>query len=283
MAQFTNQAQLTYNNFVRNSNIAVGEILEVLSATKTAVIDEYVVGEDITYIISIVNSGTSAYSNLTITDDLGAYSLGNQTLLPLTYKENSVKYYINGTLQSSPTVTTDNELIISGINVPAGGNVIIAYEATPNQFAPPDSVSQITNQATISATGITPITVEETVTAENTPNLTITKAISPIPVAENGQLTYTFLIQNTGNTAVTLTDNAIVTDIFDPILNNLNVTFNGTQWVLNTDYTYDNASGNFATVAGKITVEPATYTQNSTTGEWNVTPGVSTLIITGNI
>ena len=31
LAQFTNQAQLAYNDSVINSNIAVGEILEVLS------------------------------------------------------------------------------------------------------------------------------------------------------------------------------------------------------------------------------------------------------------
>ena len=37
MARFTNQAQLRYGDSVANSNIAVGEILEVLSATKTAV------------------------------------------------------------------------------------------------------------------------------------------------------------------------------------------------------------------------------------------------------
>ena len=38
MAVFTNQATLTYNGNVINSNITTGEILEVLSATKTAVI-----------------------------------------------------------------------------------------------------------------------------------------------------------------------------------------------------------------------------------------------------
>ena len=37
MAQFTNQAQLSYNNATINSNVAVGEVLEVLSANKTAV------------------------------------------------------------------------------------------------------------------------------------------------------------------------------------------------------------------------------------------------------
>lgn len=37
MAQFTNQATLSYGDTVTASNIAFGEILEVLSATKTAV------------------------------------------------------------------------------------------------------------------------------------------------------------------------------------------------------------------------------------------------------
>ena len=41
MAQFTNQAQLRYGNSVTNSNIAVGEILEVLSISKTAVKNTY--------------------------------------------------------------------------------------------------------------------------------------------------------------------------------------------------------------------------------------------------
>ena len=34
MATFTNQATLTYNGNVITSNIATGEIIEVLSATK---------------------------------------------------------------------------------------------------------------------------------------------------------------------------------------------------------------------------------------------------------
>ena len=41
MAKFTNQAQLRYGNAVANSNITVGEILEVLSASKTAVRKNY--------------------------------------------------------------------------------------------------------------------------------------------------------------------------------------------------------------------------------------------------
>lgn len=58
MAQFTNQAQLRYGNEVKNSNIAVGEILEVLSMTKTAVRDTYRLGGAVVYIISIRNART---------------------------------------------------------------------------------------------------------------------------------------------------------------------------------------------------------------------------------
>lgn len=94
MAQFTNQAQLRYGNSIANSNIAVGELLEVLSASKTAVRKTYGQNDTVTYIITIVNSGTTAFNGLTVTDNLGAYTFGTETLTPLTYMADSVKYYV---------------------------------------------------------------------------------------------------------------------------------------------------------------------------------------------
>ena len=41
MPTFFNQATLTFNDTVINSNITTGELLEVLSVTKTAVTDTY--------------------------------------------------------------------------------------------------------------------------------------------------------------------------------------------------------------------------------------------------
>ena len=93
MAQFTNQAQLRYGNSVTNSNIAVGEILEVLSISKTAVKNTYHPGGTVTYIISIINSGTAPITGLTLTDDLGAYAFSTTSLTPLTYLDNTVKLY----------------------------------------------------------------------------------------------------------------------------------------------------------------------------------------------
>lgn len=284
MAQFTNQAQLSYNNSVTNSNIAVGEILEVLSATKTAVMNDYVRNDDITYIISILNSGTAPFTGLTLTDNLGAYTWNETSLVPLTYVENSARYYVNGILQPAPTVeATEAALVISGLNIPAGGNVIIVYEAEANQFAPLDVEGTITNTATISGIGLSStITATETVFTEDVPELTITKSVSPVPVSENGILTYTFIIQNSGNTAADVSSNIVITDIFNPILSNLTVTLDGVTLPA-TSYTYNETTGEFATVAGSITVPAATYTQSATEGFYIINPGVTTLTISGTV
>ena len=96
LAQFTNQAQLSYNDSVINSNIAVGEILEVISATKTAVGSTYGRDSNVTYVISVVNSGTVPYTNLTVTDNLGVYAFGTTALVPLTYNDGTVRELTGG-------------------------------------------------------------------------------------------------------------------------------------------------------------------------------------------
>ncbi len=283
MAQFTNQAQLTYNNSVTNSNVAVGELLEVLSATKTAVRNVYGQGDSVTYIVSIVNSGTVPFTGVTVTDNLGEYPFNGDTRVPLTYVADTVRYYNNGVLQAAPTVAAGPPLTISNLTVPAGGNATVIYEAETNQFAPLGTDGSIVNQVTVSGAGVTAITATETVTALQEPQLTITKSVSPVPVTENGVLTYTFLIQNTGNTPADAGDLAAVTDTFDPLLSGLSVSFNGASWTEGTNYNYNAITGLFSTVAGQITVPAASYTQDATTGNWIVTPGVSTLVVSGTV
>lgn len=283
MAQFTNQAQIRYGNAVANSNIAVGEILEVLSASKTAVRSTYGQNDSVTYVVSIVNAGTVPVTGLTLSDNLGAYTFGTGSLTPLTYVEGTVKYYVNGTLQTAPAVTETPVFTITGITVPAGGNATIIYEAMVNQYAPLDAGSSIANNANISGGGITPITVDEIVRAQTAPLLTITKSISPVPVTENGTITYTFLIQNGGSADADAASGVTVSDNFDPVLTNLTATYNGTPLVAGTDYTYNETSGEFVTTAGRITVPAAAFTQDATTGIWAINPGVGTLVVTGTI
>ena len=283
MATFFNQATLTYNDTIINSNITTGEIQEVLSITKTAVLDTYTQGDEITYVINIRNTGAISYNNLTITDDLGTYMSGGLTLTPLTYADGSATYFVNGVTQPDPAVTAGPPLTISGITIPAGGVATILYAAEVNQFAPLETGSTITNTAVLNGGGITPISASETITAAEEANLTITKSLCPTVVTENGQITYTFVIQNIGNTPVVATDNAIITDTFDPVLSDLTVTFNGVTWNNPTNYTYDPATGQFATNPGQITVPAATYTQDPATGAIVIQPGVSTLTVTGTI
>jgi len=77
MAIFTNQATLSYNNTTTTSNIVTGEIVEVLSASKNALAPDYSFDETVTYAISITNTGTTAFSNLTVTDKGVTFALKN--------------------------------------------------------------------------------------------------------------------------------------------------------------------------------------------------------------
>lgn len=283
MATFYNQATLNYNNTTTTSNITTGEIVDSLTATKTALVPTYTSGDNVTYVISIVNSGTTDYTGLTVTDNLGAYTYNTSTVYPLTYTPDSIRYYINGSLQATPTIGATRPLTLTGISVPAGGNTTIVYETTANNFAPPAAASTITNTVTITGTGLTePVTATETVTVLAAPMLNISKSLSPTTINGNGQITYTFIIQNMGNTAAAATDNATIIDTFTPALSNITVTYNGDTMPVTTFYTYDETTGLFQTVPGQITVPAATFTQ-STTGEYTVTPGIATVTVTGTI
>lgn len=283
MATFTNKANLSYNGGSVDSNLVTGEILDVLSGEKTAVVDTYTAGDTITYLISLRNTGTSALSSLTITDNLGAYTVSGTTVYPLTYVTESVQYYTNGTLQSAPAVTAGPPMVITGLSIPAGGNALIVYEARTTDAAPLAVDGSISNTATVSGDGLSAaLTLTETVYTLDRPVLSISKGLCPSAVAENGQITYTFIIENTGNSPATEQDALIVTDTFTPILSNLTVTLNGEALTLGTGYTYNASTGVFATVSGIITVPAATYAQNSD-GSFTVTPGVATVTVTGTI
>lgn len=278
MATFYNQATLSYGNNVTTSNVTTGELISGLTMTKTVASAAYSEGEGITYVISLVNGTTSDRTGITLTDDLGAYTVGGTAVLPLSYVDGSILYYQNGVLQTAPTVTAGTDLVIGGITVPAGGNATIVYEATVTEFAPPATGGTITNTI-----GTDDITATATVNVREEAALSISKSISPTVVSDNGQLTYTFIIQNVGNVAADAADNVTITDTFNPILNGITVTLDGVALAETTGYTYDEATGVFSSVPGIITVPSATYVQNTETGVFTTTPGVAVLTISGTV
>lgn len=282
MATFNNYATLSYNGLTAVSNLVTGEIVDSLQMTKTAVAETYAPGGSITYAVSIVNAGGSEFSGLTLSDDLGAYVFDEGSLVPLSFQTGSLQYFVNGALQPAPAVTAGPPLSVTGLAVPAGGNVMLLYTVRANDYAPPCSEGSVKNTATLTGAALTETL---TATAETVPecaaDLSITKAIAPNAVRQSGEITYTFVIDNNGAAAAEETDNVTVTDTFAPILSNLTVTLNGS--VLNTtQYSYDDTTGVFSTNPGVITVPAAVFSQ-SVNGLWTRSPGACVLTVSGTI
>ncbi len=284
MAIFSNQATLTYGNVIRNSNVTEGEVITGITMEKTAITDTYASGNQLAYVVTLRNDGAVDVTDLTLTDNLGAYIIPDtdNTVVPLSYVDGSVLYYINGALQTAPTVQYNGNLVISGISIPAGGNATVIYAFTVNDCAPLSAGSSITNTVTLGGY-CEEVTASATANVREAFDLSIAKSVSPSVLLECGEITYTFIIQNNGNIDVVAADGVIVSDTFDPLLRNLTVTLNGTELAAGTGYTYDEQTGVFATAADAITIPAATFVRSDGTCTVATTPGVSVLTVSGSL
>ncbi len=290
MRDFTNQAQLSYSGLTTKSNIATGQIVDVLSVTKSVLTNNYYLDKEKTILVKITNSGDADYTGLTVIDDLGAYSFtpagGTVTrVYPLSYINDTAKSYVNGVPKDLANVTYGNVLTISGVDVPANSTVSIVYNVVPNKFAPLAENSTITANTAVSGGGLSQeLTASVTLNVEEKAILDISKVITPKEIVENGKATYTFIISNKGNIATEETDNVAITDTFIPKISALQVYLNDAT-MPSTDYTYTESEGSglFSTVAGKINVAAATFEQNTTTGEWYTVPSTTVLEVNGTI
>ena len=281
IAIFTNQATLSYSGGVTNSNVVTGEVVEVLSASKTPVSAGYTPGENVTYAVSLVNDGDVEVTGLTVTDDLGGYEFEGETVYPLEYVEGSLLFLVDGAVTPTPAVTAGPPLVITGVGIPANGNAALIYEARVTEFAPLGEDAEITNTAVIEG-ACAPLSASAALPMAGEAELTISKSVSPEVVEGCGELTYTFVIQNSGSEAAVAEDEVVVTDAFDPVLTDITVELDGAALTAGTDYTYDEATGEFATTAGRITVPGATFEQNGD-GARVITPGVAVLTVTGTL
>ena len=287
MAAFTNQASLSYGNKTVSSNIVTGQVVQTLSVTKTALPNSYQIGDTITYVVTLVNSGATSFDDLTLTDNLGAYLVGasdpRTTVYPLTYVDGSLRAFLKGAPQgSTPTVNAGPPLVLSDVSVPANSDLVLVYQARLADTASPETGGSVVNTVTLTGDDLSEdLTATATINAATGPNLIINKSVTPSSVVENGQITYTFTIQNLGNTATA--GDVVLTDVFTPILSNLSVNFDGTPWTDGNQYNYTQANGTFTTTAGQISVPAATYNQDPDTGVWTPTPGVSVLTVTGTV
>ena len=61
MATFTNFATLSYNGGTTTSNIVTGQLLETLAVSKIAVMDDYTARDDVTYVVTLRNTGDKPF------------------------------------------------------------------------------------------------------------------------------------------------------------------------------------------------------------------------------
>ena len=282
MAIFTNYATLTYNGVTVTSNTVTGELPEVLQLSKVPVTEDYTAGDRVTYVISLVNTGGTALTGLTLTDDLGGYAYEGGTLYPLACTPGSLRLFLDGELRAAPAYTPGPPLVISGVDLPAGASAELIYETAVTAYAPLTPGSGITNTVTASGAGAGPISAQATVTPENRADLRIQKQLAPDVAPRGSDVTYTFTIQNYGNTPAAPGDDLGMTDLFRPVLTGLQAAMNGTPWVPGTNYSYDEATGLFSTLPGQLSVPAAVYTRDSG-GVWTVVPGETVLTVTGRI
>jgi uncharacterized repeat protein (TIGR01451 family) len=287
MATIENFATVSYTSggvaSTKTSNLAQIELDSSLNFSKTTLGSVYTANTPITYIISITNDGATAVNGLVVTDDLGTFTQNAAELTPLTFVEPAL-LLINGQDTSSElTVDASNPAFLS-FTLPTlapSATANIVYKALPNNVAPLEAGSTITNTATVSGdVDCADGTDSSTVSVAEAADIEVVKNMSPNPVVCGDEVTYTIRIYNYGNTAA---EDVRLTDTFVPAPENISVFRNGVLLVA-TDYNYvDGTLTVPATGTEGDTVPAATFTRDTTTGEVTVTPGVVEYVVTGTI
>ena len=265
------------------SNIAEISVESAVGFTKTSLGNTYRENAIITYILTVTNSSGSAISGSTITDNLGTYTFGAGELTPLDYVSPAV-LLINGqdvSAQLTVDDTTQGSLIFTLPTIPAGATANIIYKTQTNSYAPLATNSTITNTSTFESNSeCADTSASAVVSVANAANISIIKQMCPNPVVCGDTITYTIKIYNYGNTAA---ENVVLTDDFNPAPANITVSRDGILLV-GSDYSYVNGTLTVPAEGGTpITIPPATFTQDPTTGIISITPSVVEYTITGTI
>ena len=282
MAIFSNTASVSYNDITTNSNTVTGEILQSATVTKNVLNSTYGRGSTLVYAISIVNPSDTALNGVTVTDNLGGYTSDGATVYPLEYVNGTAKLFVNGVQAAAPSVSGTAPIVFGPFDIPADSSAILVYEAAVTDYAPIEAGSVITNSADISGANCAlPASASASINVEQMPQLTVAKHICPDTVCGGGEISYTVIIQNSGNRATVATDNLVVYDTFDPALSDITVTLDGAA-LADTAYIYNSDTGVFSTIPGIVTVPAATYVREPD-GRISVTPGYAVLKISGTI
>ncbi|MBR3971745.1 MAG: DUF11 domain-containing protein [Ruminococcus sp.] len=274
-----NFATLTYNSGedteAATSNVVSTNLLESagVSAEKFTANSTWRPGENLTYFVTVTNTGTEPIENVTVTDDLGG-----ETDTPMFYVQGSARV-IAGIEVTEVTPTDTNPLVIPVADtLLPGESVIVLYVARVNATIE-DDVNSITNTATAQGEGTAcgggDATDESSVTLprEDFAQVNLLKAVDKAVISCGDTLTYTFSIENSGNIPAT---NVVITDTLPEgfVITSVQSVTNGVTTV------YD--EGDYTVSADNTLILPTgagvTITVPARTDAGN---GLTTVIVTG--
>lgn len=288
--QIYNTASLTFQygsqkGYV-SSNVAVTTLQDLLTASKSSLGDSYSQNSEISFIISINNNNTDTIKNIKVQEDLGTYCLGQEicdaSFTPLSYVGPSL-LYIGGTFSSNIEPRISNGKLIFEIqSIPARSNALIFYKTITNNFSPLTSGSQITTTATISSENTSNIlTASTSITVKDEADIRIIKNMNPNPILSGEKITYNFSLYNYGNTEAT---NVTLNDTFAPAPNAVNVYLNS-QELSPSDFSYANGTLTIPSYNSdtSISIPAANFIQDTITGLISIEPGITSIMVTGQI
>ncbi len=266
------------------SNVTSTVLNGLLDIQKSSLTEQYRIGQEVTYIITLTNNGDSALNDITVIDNLGTFSVNGSSVTPLTYI-GTARLFINGAFDSVLTPTVGAMSIVFNVErLPAGANAQIIYIARVNRYADITSGATITNTATADndcdCPCDEPTSDSYTITAEEFADLRIVKSVCPNPVVCGGELRYVIDLYNYGNIAAT---DVVLTDTFEPALADISLTVDGVL-IPETDYSYIAGKLTLPNSAGdEITVPAAEFVRNAMTGAIEAVPGHIQIIVRGTV
>lgn len=276
-----NFATLTYNSgedtAAATSNVVSTNFLDsaAISAEKFSANTTWRPAENITYFVTVTNTGTQPLENVTVTDDLGG-----EEDTPMFYVQGSART-VDGATVTEVTPIGTNPLVIpvAEILLP-GESIFVIYVARVNATIA-DEVQSIINTATAqgenSGCGSDTATDESSVSLvrEDFAQVDILKAVDKAVVSCGETLTYTFTIENSGNIPAT---NVVITDVLPAgfEITDIRSVTNGVTTV----YTGDDYTVGADNTLILPTAPAVTITVPARTAQGN---GVTVVIVTGTV
>jgi uncharacterized repeat protein (TIGR01451 family) len=258
------------NSSTANTTVSPNATLIV---SKTDNIDPAIPGDTLTYTITVQNTGASDATSVVVTDSLPTGVTVTGSSAP------------GGTAtQSGSTLTLPFGTVAAGTTASATVTVQIAGTAR----------TSITNNVSVTGTGVTGGTLTNSQTTTLTPvyDVTIAQSVTPVNVAGGDTATFTIVVTNAA-TSISTATGVTVTNTLPAGLNFANATLDGVAISSLTNIPIPNlAPGGTSTIMVVATVDAGTAAgQNLTNtaaittapGETNVLTNTSTAAVTINL